>query len=465
MRMKKVKAGLVAAVGVALATTGVTAAAYASPQSADSGGSGISVLYSYNYVFDSDAQAYKWWGSIAKQWAKEDPSVKLTELGTGGTDIDEMNKAAVLFRSPSTTPCVIQLPTTYVGEFAGSGYLASLNSYVSGSSAPAFWKGMPKGVQQMSTISGQVDAVNAGNNDSGIVYNKVMLEKAGIKMPWEPKNWQDILNVAKAVKKANPKVYALWLGAGVGAGATNVLQGIGNLIDGSTNPTMYDQKTGKWVVNSPGLRATLQFYKTLDEENLGAPTSQLFPSDSVGNPPLLFSKGQLAIAIGSNWYTGSFLPAPIGGAPWPAASKDVGVAPIPTENGQAPGTTTTLGGWAYSISKACQDKAAAWKFITLAEDPSNQLLTAIWSGFIPPDSSLDSDPAFVKSSLYQEQFGEYANNGIPLPNNVNFPVYARALNTVTGNFAITPSTSISSALSTLSSLVTEQLGSGAVETQ
>jgi multiple sugar transport system substrate-binding protein len=422
------------------------------------------VLYSYNYVFDSDAQAYKWWDTLAAQWKKLDPSVKLTELGTGGTDIDEMNKAAVLFRSPSETPCVIQLPTTYVGEFAGSGYLAPLNSYVSGSNAPAFWKEMPKGVQEMSTINGQVDAVNAGNNDSGILYNKVMLEKAGIKLPWVPKNWQDILNVAKAVKKANPKVYALWLGAGVGAGVTNILQGIGNLIDGSTSPVMFDAKTGKWVVNSPGLKATFQFYKTLYGEGLGAPTSQLFPSDSVGNPPLLFSKSQLAIAIGSNWYTGSFLPAPIGGAPWPAANKDVGIAPIPTEFGQAPGTTTTLGGWAWAISAACPNKAAAWKLITLAQTPTDQLDTAIWSGFIPPDTTLDTSPAFIKSSLYQEQFGEYAVNGIPLPNNVNFPVYARALDTVTGDFAINPSTSISSALSTLSSLVSEQLGPSAVET-
>lgn len=465
MKMKKVRAGLAGVFAVAVATTGITAAAYGAPAATKvhtGASSGISVLYSYNYVFDSDAEANKWWASVAKQWAKANPSVKLTLLGTGGTDIDEMNKAAVLFRSPSQTPCVIQLPTTYVGQFAGSGYLQPLNSYVGSSS---FFKGMPKSVQEMSTINGQVDAVNAGNNDSGIVYNKVFLKKAGIKLPWYPKNWQDILNVAKAVKKANPKVYALWLGAGVGAGATNVLQGIGNLIDGSTNPLMFDTKTGKWVVNSPGLRATLQFYKTLDSENLGAPTSQLFPSDSVGNPPLLFSKGQLAIAIGSNWYTGSFLPAPVGGAPWPQANQDVGVAPIPTEFGQAPGTTTTLGGWAYAVSKACTDKAAAWKFITLAESPANQLLTAIWAGFIPPDSSLDNTPAFVKSSLYQQQFGQYAVNGVPLPNNVNFPVYARALNTVTGNFAINPSTSISSALSTLSSLVSEQLGSNSTETK
>jgi multiple sugar transport system substrate-binding protein len=448
-------ASCVIAAGVIVAGGGAVASASSSK--------GISVLYSYNYVFDSDALANTWWKNTAKEWKAEDPSVPLTLLGTGGTDIDEMNKAAILFRSASTTPCIIQLPTTYVGEFSGSGYLASLNSYVSGSSAPAFWTGFPAGVKAMSTIGGKVYAVNAGNNDSGLVYNKVMLEKAGIKMPWDPKNWADIITAAKAVHKAEPKVYALWTGAGVAAGPTNILQGIGNLIYGSTNPVMYDSKTGKWVVDSPGLEASLKFYQTVFKDGLGAPTSELFPTDSVGNPPLLMAKGKLAITLGSNWYTGDWLPG--SGAPWPQAAADVGIAPIPTEFGQAPGVATTLGGWAYAITNACPNKAAAFKFITLAEDPANQLSTAIGSGFVPPDTSVGSQPSFVKSSLFQLQFSQYAADGISLPNSTNFTVYARAVNTATGDFALNPdSETVSSALSTISSLVSEQLGSSSVET-
>ena len=70
----------------------------------------------------------------------------------------------------------------------------------------------------------------------------------------------------------------------------------------------------------------------------------------------------------------------------------------------------------------------------------------------------------MKSSLYAEQFSQYATNSEPLPTDTNFPVYARALNTVTGDFAQNPKTSISSALSTMSQLVTEQLGGSSVET-
>ena len=117
---------------------------------------------------------------------------------------------------------------------------------------------MPKSVQEMGTINGTVYDINQGNNTSAILYNKVMLAKAGVKLPWNPKNWQDILTTAEKVKKANPKVWAIWLNAGTSQGEVGLVQGSGNLIVGSTNPTMYDTKTGKWVVNSPGLRATLQ---------------------------------------------------------------------------------------------------------------------------------------------------------------------------------------------------------------
>ena len=172
-----------------------------------------------------------------------------------------MNKAAILFRSPSTTPDVIQMPTTYVAQFAGSDYLLPLNSFVQSSQASSFWPTMPAGVQHMSTIDGNVYAINAGNNNTGLLYNKTMLTKAGVKMPWTPTSWQQILQVAEKVKAANPGVWPLWVAAGVAAGPTNVLQGSGNLIFGSSNTTMFDTKTKKWVVNSSGIRATLAFYQ------------------------------------------------------------------------------------------------------------------------------------------------------------------------------------------------------------
>ena len=465
-RMCRAKAALTAGMAAVAGLAGLTGAAWRAPAAAatrDPGGATISVLYSDNYVFDTDALATTWWRSIARQWTKLDPSAPLHEIGVGGTDVDEMSRAALLFRHPSETPCVIQLPTSYIGELAGAGRLAPLDSYLNGASAPGFWTGMPAGVQQMGSIDGTVYAVDAGSTDSALLYDKAMLEKAGVPVPWAPKSWQDILTVAEKVHRAEPKVWPLWLASGNAVGPTNVLEGIGNLLEGSTNPTMFDARTNKWVTDSPGLQATLQLYKTVAEEGLNAPASQLLAADSVGQPPLLMQQGDLAIAVGANWYTGEWLPD--GGAPWSEAAQQIGIAPIPTEYGQAPGSATTLGGWAWAITATCSDKAAAFRFITLAQQPTNQLETAAWSGLVPPDTSVGTERAFAGSALYQLQFSTYAEHGTALPNDVSFPVYARALDTVTGDFALHPTTSIAAALSTMNQLITEQLGPGSTETQ
>src|ERR1700759_3530141 len=380
--MKLLKRGAVPALGAALLVTAAacsgSSGSSGSGSSSSSGGT-VTVLYSNNYVFNSDSLATKWWNGIAKQWKAKYPHTKLVLQGTGGTDTDLMNKAAILFRSPSTTPDVIQMPTTYVAQFAGSNYLAPLNSFVNSSKAASFWPTMPAGVRNVSTIDGSVYAINAGNNNTGLLYNKAMLTKAGMQMPWKPTSWQQILQVAAKVKAANPGVWPLWVASGVAAGPTNVLQGSGNLIFGSSNTTIYDTKTKKWVVNSSGIRATLEFYQKMFQQGLGAPTSQLFRSDAVGQPPLLLKQGKLAIAIGSNWYPTVWASSQ-SAAPWAAAKTAVGSAPFPTANGQGPGAASTLGGWAYAVSKSSKNVQGAEDFLALASAQAKQWITAVWSG-------------------------------------------------------------------------------------
>src|SRR5579862_1921194 len=444
-----------------LVVAGLAVTAVANASSSTEKGQ-ISVLFSNNYVFDTDAQATTWWNTITREFDKSHPGSKLKQLGVGGTDIDEMNKAALLFRSPSTTPDVIQLPTTYTSQFASSGYLLPLDNFVKSASQAPFWAGIPKNVQTMGDYNGALYSVNNGNNDFGVFYNKVMFKEAGLPTNWTPKNWNDILTAARTIHKKLPKVAALWLAAGVAAGPTNILQGIGNLILGTNEPTMFDTKAGKYVVGS-GLGAALAFYKTVYSEGLGAPVSQLFAPNAVGNPPQLFAKRTLAMAIaGANWFPSAWVAK---GSPtyFPKAAQDMGIAPMPTQNGQAPGAVSSLGGWAVAISKTSKNPQLAWDLVKLMMSTPNQLSMAVEAGFVPPDTSIGASKAFVDSAPFQAQFNDYAKYGAPLPSDANFPIYARAVNTATGNLIQTPSTSVSSAVGTVSSIVTQQLGSSKAE--
>lgn len=420
----------------------------------------ISVAYSATYVFDNDPDAVTWWNGIKQQFEAKYPGATLKLIPIDGTDIDMMNKVALMYKAGgSSVPDVLQLPTTFVGQYAASDYLLPLDNYVA-SDAP-FWKDFPKNVQDESKVNGKVYGINGGNNNSGIYYNNAMLQKAGITLPWKPKNWAEILDAARKVKTANPGIVPLWAAAGTSAGPTGILQGSGNLVYGSATPTMFDEKTNKWVVKSPGLTEVLNFYKTLYSEGLGATTSDLFNPKAVGRPVVMMKDKQLAIAIGSNWYAAAWTEA---NRNWPNAKDEAGVAPIPTSNGQAPGVASTLGGWAFAISKATKSPDLAWGLMKIMEDDPNILKISTASGFVPPNQRVGKSADFVNyAPPFNAGFNDYLPYSTPLPFDGNFPVYAQALGTATGELAQNPSTSVDAALKIINDTMVNQIGADKVE--
>src|SRR6267142_1222254 len=255
----------------------------------------ITVAYSTTYVFDSDETSVIWWDKVKKEFEAAYPKAKLNLQGFNGTDVDLVNKVALEYKNTSTTPDVFMLPSGYVGQWVGSDYLLPLDSFVNDSTKAPFWKAFPKVIQDESRINGKVYAVNTGENNSAIYYNTSMLQKAGISLPWNPKNWDDLLAAARAVKASGQKVVAFWAPAGTSAGAGGVLQGSANMVYGSSTPTIFDYTTKKWVVDSPGLREVFQFYKSVYSEGLGGSTSDLFSPKAVGRPVVLLKDHQMAI--------------------------------------------------------------------------------------------------------------------------------------------------------------------------
>src|SRR5947208_6843641 len=168
----------------------------------------ITVAYSTTYVFDSDDTSVIWWDKIKKEFEAAYPNAKLNLQGFNGTDVDLVNKVALEYKNPSTTPDVFMLPSGYVGQWVASDYLLPLDSFVNDSSKAPFWSSFPKVIQDESKIGGKVYAVNVGENNSALYYNNAMLQKAGIQVPWQPKTWDDLLTAARAVKASGQKVVA-----------------------------------------------------------------------------------------------------------------------------------------------------------------------------------------------------------------------------------------------------------------
>ena len=250
----------------------------------------ISVAYAANTTFDTTPLGLTWWTSVKKEFETQYPNVKVNLIAVNGGEPDFLTKLALLYHSTSTAPTLAQFPSTEIALYQSTGYLKSLSPFLKTSS---WFAQYPKVIQNEGLINGQIYAVSTGENNVGLYYDKAILQKAGIPLPWQPKNWAQIIAAAKKIKAAEPKVIPLWVDAGTSAGPNGAGYGILNLLAGSTTPTI-QTSSGKMVVDSPGLLQTLNFYHTVFADGLGAPTSQLFsPNNSPNIPSADFFKGTL----------------------------------------------------------------------------------------------------------------------------------------------------------------------------
>lgn len=466
---RKVRKGRVVMLGTSIVVGGLVLAACggntakSNAAKAPSSGSGrkvvVTLAYSSNYVFDTTPLTTQYYQGIAKQFDSKysGATVKLEPIPGSYSDI--ITKLSLLYRDPNTAPDIAEMPTEQIGQFASSGYLMALNKYLARSS---WWASFPKVVQSEGTFSGKVFAVNQGENDEFIYYDKKIFKEAGLPSTWVPRTWADILAAAEQIHSRVKHVYPLWLYASNLSGASGVLQGAGNLLYGT--PTPYIQSPGgKWVVSSPGISATMNFYHEMYSRGLGVPLSVLPANGGIGDPTTLFAKGQLGIAIGSNYYGGSWTKL-VASPYWPSAKSTIGVAPLPTEFGQKPGIATTVGGWDLAASASAKSKKYTWDLLNLMEDPSNEATAANYAGFVPPSSKLGNFGGFINfAPPFNKESVEVLPYGRLIPSASDFAAWAYGFNEATGEIALHPTTPVSAALKTFRDYVISQVGSGNVE--
>lgn len=414
----------------------------------------VTLAYGSEYVFDTNDFAKKWYANVKAEFDKRYPEaeVKLVPIPGGYTDI--INKLSLLYRSKSTAPDVAQLPTPALGQFQSSGWLLPIDDELAHSS---WWKEFPSAIQTEGRFDGKVYAISTGENDSQLYYNKAMFKQAGLPEDWQPKTWDDILTAARAIKAKVPGVVPLWLNVGTSSGDNGLLQGTGNLLNGSSDPAIQDAN-GKWVVDSKGLREVLTFVKTMYNEDLGDSFSDLFSPSAVTVPLALFQKGKLAIAVGSNYYGGNWTNT-ICSPCWADAPKTIGVVAIPTVSGQAPGVATTLGGWDLAIAAATKHKDYAWKLLDVMEEQQNQIDAANWAGFVPAAASYTKAAAFVDfAPPYNAVSAQVLPYGKLTPAKAEYEVWSHALQQATGNLAQHKDMTVDQAISDMKGYVANQLG-------
>jgi multiple sugar transport system substrate-binding protein len=319
-------------------------------------------------------------------------TVKL--LPIEASENDYYTKLSLMNRSPNTAPDVMYEDTFLVNTDIQAGFLAPIDDYLKGWADWSQFSDSAKGAAKAQ--DGKTYGVPMGTDTRALWYNKQLFQQAGIAVPWQPKNWDDILATARTIKSKLPGVTPLNVYSGKAAGEGATMQGFEMLLYG-TKDTLYDDGSKKWITASPGFNDSLKFIKTIFDEKLApAPQDALDPNWGTKVSADLLPNNKLAINLDGSWLNGTWLES--GAKPWPQWSDVLGQAPMPTQHGDAPGKTSMSGGWVLSVGSHAKDKKASFDFVTTMLNKENSLAYDIAASQIAERADVAADPKYLSSN-------------------------------------------------------------------
>ncbi len=419
-------------------------------------GTTISIAYSSEQEFNSNPQAAQWFSMLKKQFEAAHKGVTLKLIPIPGSQTNYQTKIRLMLRSASTAPDIIHEWTPYVQDQVDANQLAPLDDCV------ATWKDwslFPQVIRYSGAPGPHIWQMNSGVNNYGLYYDVNAFAKAGLPTTWTPKNWNDILTAARAIKSKVPNVTPFWMYAGNQLADQTTRQNFLDLLAGTRSPLMVD---GKWVVKSQGLLDTFNFYHTVFSDGLG-PTPSLLDSQTADAnlTGTYMPKQQVAIALVGSWAGSWWIKG--GPAPWPGAIHAYKATALPTEFGQAPGYVTQLNGSNFVMTSYSQHKKLAFDLLAMAEDHQFNLLHAWWCGEVPPRTDVATDPVWLNSTpYYNAQAASWSKYGTFTPSS-NYSTIETAVAESTGEIEAS-GTSGQQALSDFTRRVTQVLGNNYVAT-
>lgn len=257
---------------------------------------------------------------------------------------------------------ILNVDGFWIPEFVEGGLVKPLNQ-VAGEDVDSWegWEQIPDGLQAILGFEGEVYGIASGTDARVIWYRTDLFEEAGIEVPWTPASWEDVLDAARTLKEAGIEA-PLQLNAGTSMGEATTMQGYLMALLGAGHH-IYDFETGKWIVSSPQILATLELYNTIyNEEQLGSARFQL-----VQNGRDLsfesFSLGNTAMLVEGDYFWRSIV-VPGGNFGMDNRDEVVSFAPMPSMepgmgyNGQD--FVTVSGGTGYILNPNTEHPAEAW---------------------------------------------------------------------------------------------------------
>ncbi len=222
-----------------------------------SGNSQEETVLTFTYKQSASADPLEAWleeENIIEQFEEEHPGCTIEMSPISSSEGDYATLLALQLSSESTAPDIFMEDTYMTATDAASGYLACLDDYLNEwEDRDHYLDGTKAAVKG---TDGKSYGVPVSTDSREIWYNKEILQKAGYEIPWQPANWEEVLEAAQKIKDTQPDVAPIFMSVSSSEGESVSMQTFEQLLYG-TGDEMYQD--GKWLVKSQGIDDTFQY--------------------------------------------------------------------------------------------------------------------------------------------------------------------------------------------------------------
>lgn len=343
---------------------------------------------------------------VVTNFQQKYPNVKV-DLVNAGTGNDQYKALQNAVAAGKGVPDVAQIEYYALPQFALGKSLTSLKAYgaedLKADFTPGPWSSVHSG--------GDIFGLPMDSGPMALFYNKDVFDKFGVKVPT---TWQEYLEAARKIHKADPKVYITSDTGDAGFTTSMIWQAGGKpyTVDG-TNVTINFTDQGSTTFE--------QVWQQLISEKLVAPISGWTDQWFQG-----IANGTIATLPTGAWMPANFVSsAPSGSGKWRAADL-----PQWTAGANA---SAENGGSSLAIMDKGGNKALAYGFMKFAND-GDGVQTRVDNGAFPATTKQLNDPKFLGTEFKyfggqkaNEVFAKSAQNVVTGWSYLPFQVYANSI--------------------------------------
>ena len=339
----------------------------------------------------------------------------------------------------SATPDVFMGDVIWPAQFGAHQLAVPLSDYLPSS----YWAQFAPGLVQGATYKGKVYGSPLFEDQGFLYYRKDLLQKEGMSVP---QTWEQLVSDAQKLQKAGLVKYGyVWQGASYEGLTCNYMEFLADAGGTATNSDFT-----KASLDSPAAVKATTFMRSLITGGVtpAAVTTMQEPQSSS-----VFDSGNAAFLRywDSGWSQSQAAGSPVIGK--------VGVAPMPTFQGQSYPGYSNIGGWNLYINPHSKNIAADLTFIKWMASDQAQKDLAVVSSSIPTTTSVRSSPDVIKLNPVLAIVSK--TRLVPRPAGTpNYPALSTAIYTNV-NAALAGSTPPSSAMSSAQSQANTALSSAA----